>query len=90
MNLLSSIDANSDQAKSALRWVLTIGAGALVQHGWVTGAGASEFVSVGVGLGTLAWSMVFHGGPTKKDAIMMDPPADKSAGTTFKWPGQNQ
>jgi hypothetical protein len=79
---------NDDQKKSAVRWVLTIAAGSLVSKGYLTGSGAEQFIAVGVGASSLIWSMIFHGGPTKIEAIMADPPVIKSAGTITKWPGQ--
>lgn len=56
---------NGDQAKSMLRWFLTMLAGYLVSKGYVTGSGADFLVAAGLSGGAAIWSMVFHAGPTK-------------------------
>jgi len=43
-------------AASALRHALTVGAGILVAHSWVSGSGAEQLVATGMGVGALAWS----------------------------------
>lgn len=48
-----------------LRWFLTMGAGALVSRGYITGSGADEIISLGLGAGAMIWGLWFHAGPTK-------------------------
>jgi len=56
---------NGDQAKSLLRWFLTMAAGYLVSKGYVTGSGADWFIASGLAGGAAIWSLIFHSGPTK-------------------------
>jgi hypothetical protein len=60
---------NRDQVMSIIRQILMFGGGVAVSRGWIDSETLLAVVGAIVALAGTAWSLWFHAGPDKADAV---------------------